>query len=354
MPGDRFTASSKGLVCSQLALPFAVDEPCTLTWDWSTFTPMQFTVKFTPTRGKALRYTLAEHVGTAWAERGVPVVMAQPVTDAPEAAATPVVIRSLRGDCDRGTAEVEGSGELVLSWSFDGMASSMFGGFFGVSHPDTELQYAQRIATHTPHTSGAATTPHCSTLPTTRTHTRTHARTSRTHTLHTHPVARAFLLLPPTPPLRYEVTVDSTADLRAAAEAELARQATAVRNLQAKTAELLSLAESDGASAEAAAAEVEANRQVLDRILPELTGAEEAFAAQNARVEAELAKLEAMQAPLEELKRAAAAAEAARDAAHQRAVDCGAMRAMHLEELKKYQTGEWEFMGWKGGAEYTK
>jgi len=292
MPGDRFTASSKGLVCSQLALPFAVDEPCTLTWDWSTFTPMQFTVKFTPTRGKALRYTLAEHVGTAWAERGVPVVMAQPVTDAPEAAAPPVVIRSLRGDCDRGTAEVEGSGELVLSWSFDGMASSMFGGFFGVSHPGTELQY--------------------------------------------------------------EVTVDSTADLRATAEAELARQATAVRNLQAKTAELLSLAESDGSSAEAAVAEAEANRQALERILPELTGAEEAFAAQNARVEAELAKLEAMQAPLEELKRAAAAAEAARDAAHQRAVDCGAMRAMHLEELKKYQTGEWEFMGWKGGAEYTK
>jgi chromosome segregation ATPase len=144
--------------------------------------------------------------------------------------------------------------------------------------------------------------------------------------------------------------VDSTADVRAAAEAERARLAAAARELQAKKDELASLAQVEGESADAATAEAEASRKALDRLLPVLTEAEAAFAAQNSRVEAELAKLEAMQAPLRELKQATAAAEAARDAADQRAIECGAMREKHLEKLKKYEAGEGQAGGDNGGA----
>jgi len=208
-----------------------------------------------------------------------------------QAERSPLVVHNALSSGDKGSAEVEGCGEVCLSWNAsEPTTSSMLSGFFGVSHAETEL--------------------------------------------------------------KYEVRVDSTTGIRAAREAERAREATAARKRQAKMAELLVQAATLSTAADAALAVAAASRDNLIRMTPMLDEAQAAYAAQQERVETELAKLEAMHMPLESLRREVDEIRVVGEEQQQRASDYEAIRAMHLAEVRKYETGEWEFVGWKGGAEY--
>lgn len=61
-----------------------------------------------------------------------------------------------------------------------------------------------------------------------------------------------------------------------------------------------------------------------------------------------------MDASMEELRAQVAEHRAKRDAAAERAEVEAARNVLHLGEVGRYQSGEWEFVGWKGGAEPRK
>lgn len=220
LAGRSFTASSKGLVCSKLALPFNVDGASTVVWEWSTAAPVNFSIIFSPRPGSGARFTLGEHMGTAWAKRGVPVVMAQPLVGEPERKSEALVLRRVLAASDAGSAEVEGAGEISISWACEEAEPTMLSGFFGVSDPDTELKYACHLG--------------------------------------------------------------STSHLRAEEEARHAKLAAAARVRQAKMAELLAKAEASGAAARAASADAAQHGERVKQAAPLLEEVEAAFAEQQA------------------------------------------------------------------------
>jgi len=248
---SQFTASSQGLVCSRLALPFNVDGPSTVEWSWSSADPVEFTVTFLPLPGQ--RYSLGEHVGTAWTDRAVPIAMAQPADpDQPQPEPEPLVLTSMSGSDDKGIAEVEGSGEVTISWHCPA-SSSMLSGLFGSADPDTEIKYA--------------------------------------------------------------LTVGATAAVHARVEDERRRAAAEKAAREAKVAALRAEAAACEKDAAASAEDVKLHQAGIDELAPKLDQVEAAFAEQQDRVEKELAKLEEMHAPLEELKAKLSVLETSRNEA---------------------------------------
>ena len=73
------------------------------------------------------------------------------------------------------------------------------------------------------------------------------------------------------------------------------------------------------------------------------------FDQQQAAVNAEVAKLEAMRPLADELRATMEALAARRHDADSRANDASAWQQQRLAECEKYKSGEWTFVGWRGG-----
>lgn len=151
--------------------------------------------------------------------------------------------------------------------------------------------------------------------------------------------------------LKYQIKMGSTSELRAEKERQQLVEAEKAAVLQAKVAELQNKAEEASQlssllrvqSAELSKNEEE-QRLELDQHLA-------AYEEQKLRVEAENARLAELLPPLELARISFAEVKARHEDVTYRARDAEAWQRLHAEECEKYRSGEWVFMGWKGGGE---
>lgn len=293
-----FVARSRGGFHGQnLSLPIAVQTPATVHWQWSAHAKLHFAITFKPKPANATNTGApsasssanpSDHVRYT---RGINhdsgvELLMASPTGGAPASAEPVVLRNLISAKDSSCIEIEGQGELLFTWEHAEGRSAASKLLFGEAEAE----------------------------------------------------------------IKYVVSVTDTQLLREERE-RLRNRATELELLKvAKIASLRRNAADDGRLAMALRRQSDAASAEAAEIEPELEKLQAPFDAQREVVERELAKLERLALPLQKLKARSLSCKARSASLSERAQNAASWGEMKVSEAMRYSTGEWVFIGLKGGG----